>query len=162
MAKTSAGLLPFRRRDGALEVFLVHPGGPFFAKKDDGAWSVAKGEIEPDEDPLAAAQREFIEETGQSIAGAFVPLGECHQAGGKRVTVWAVAADFDASTIVSNHFELEWPPRSGRRQIFPEIDRAQWFGLDEARRRINRGQAALLDALVERVTAGSAPTPSAT
>jgi len=162
MAKTSAGLLPFRRRDGALEVFLVHPGGPFFAKKDAGAWSMAKGEIEPGEDPLAAAQREFTEETGQNIAGAFVPLGECRQAGGKRVIVWAVAADFDANTIVSNNFELEWPPRSGRRQIFPEIDRAQWFGLDEARRRINKGQAALLDALVKRVTAGSAPIPSAT
>jgi predicted NUDIX family NTP pyrophosphohydrolase len=147
MAKTSAGLLPYRLAPAGLEVFLVHPGGPFWRNKDKGAWTIAKGEIEPGEDALEAARREFREETGQSIAGAFVALPDCRQAGGKIVRAWAVAAGPDASAIKSNSFELEWPPRSGRRQSFPEIDRARWFMLDEARQFINRGQMALLDAL---------------
>ncbi len=147
MAKASAGILVFRRGSGALEVFLVHPGGPFWAKKDDGAWSIPKGEIAPGEDALLCAQREFREETGQGVAGAFRPLGDILQAGGKRVTAWAVLGDIDAARIASNSFELEWPPRSGKRQSFPEIDRAAWFPLDEARRKINKHQAAFLDRL---------------
>jgi predicted NUDIX family NTP pyrophosphohydrolase len=150
MPQKSAGLLLYRRRDGALEVLLVHPGGPFWAKKDEGAWTIPKGEIEPGEDPLAAAQREFREETGQSVAGEFHALGECRQAGGKIVLAWAIAAEFDEAAIRSNEFEMEWPPRSGRRRSFPEIDRAQWFALDEARRRINKGQVKLLDELAAR------------
>ena len=147
MAKTSAGLLLFRHRGGAIEVFLVHPGGPFFAKKDEGAWSIPKGEMAAGEDPLACARREFGEETGHAIDGDFRPLGEIRQAGGKTVIAWAVAGDVDAARITSNSFEIEWPPRSGRRQSFPEIDRAAWFSLAEARLRINKGQAALLERL---------------
>jgi predicted NUDIX family NTP pyrophosphohydrolase len=147
MAKTSAGLLLFRRRGGGIEVFLVHPGGPFFAKKDEGAWSIPKGEMVAGEDPLACARREFREETGQAIDGDFRPLGEIRQAGGKRVVAWAVSGDVDAARITSNSFELEWPPRSGRRQSFPEIDRAAWFSLAEARLRINKSQVALLERL---------------
>jgi predicted NUDIX family NTP pyrophosphohydrolase len=150
--KKSAGLLAYRRRRGALEVLLVHPGGPFWAKKDEGAWTIPKGEIGEGEDPLAAARREFREETGHDPAGAFEPLGECRQAGGKIVTAWAIAADIDPAAVVSNTFEMEWPPRSGHRSAFPEIDRARWFTIEEARRRINKGQAALLDALISRAT----------
>ena len=147
MPQKSAGLLLYRWRDGALEVLLVHPGGPFWAKKDDGAWTVPKGRIEPGEDALAAARREFGEETGYAIEGDFRPLGECRLAGGKIVLAWAVEGELDAAAIESNSFEMEWPPRSGRRRAFPEIDRAQWFLLSEARRRINKGQIALLDEL---------------
>ena len=147
MAKASAGLLPYRRRGGAIEVFLVHPGGPFWANKDEGAWTIPKGEIVPGEDPLAAARREFREETGQAIDGDLIPLGQCRQAGGKIVTAWAIKSSIDADKIVSNSFELEWPPRSGRKRSFPEVDRAQWFVLDEAKRRINKGQAVLLERL---------------
>jgi predicted NUDIX family NTP pyrophosphohydrolase len=147
MAKTSAGLLLFRRRGGGIEVFLVHPGGPFFAKKDEGAWSIPKGEMVAGEDPLACARREFREETGQAIDGDFRPLGEIRQASGKTVIAWAVAGDVDAGRITSNSFEIEWPPRSGRRQSFPEVDRAAWFSLAEARLRINKSQAALLERL---------------
>ena len=147
MAKASAGLLVFRRRGGEIEVFLVHPGGPFWAKKDAGAWTIPKGEIAPGEDALACARREFREETGQGIDGDFLALGDIRQAGGKIVTAWAVAGDVDAERIVSNSFELEWPPRSGRKRSFPEVDRAQWFPLDEAKRRINKGQAELLERL---------------
>ncbi len=147
MAIASAGLLVFRRRSGEIEVFLVHPGGPFWAKKDEGAWSIPKGEIAPGEDALACAKREFREETGQGIDGDFLALGDIRQAGGKIVTAWAVAGDVDAERIVSNSFELEWPPRSGRKRSFPEVDRAQWFPLDEAKRRINKGQAELLERL---------------
>jgi len=147
MARQSAGVLLYRLRNDALEVFLVHPGGPFWAKKDAGAWSIPKGEIEPGEDALAAAIREFAEETGASLSGDFRPLPSCRQAGGKTVLAWAIAGDIDPAAIRSNSFALEWPPRSGKRQSFPEIDRAQWFDLDEARRRVNKAQIVLLDAL---------------
>jgi predicted NUDIX family NTP pyrophosphohydrolase len=147
MPKESAGLLLHRRRNGALEVLLVHPGGPFWANKDLGAWTIPKGEIMPGEAPLDAAQREFQEETGHVVAGAFHPLQLVQQSGRKIVHAWAVEADLDPATVRSNHFEMEWPPRSGRRRSFPEIDRAQWFGVDQARRKINKAQAALLDEL---------------
>jgi predicted NUDIX family NTP pyrophosphohydrolase len=151
MAKTSAGLLPYRWRDRRLEVFLVHPGGPFWARKDEHAWSIAKGEAEPEEDLLAAARREFREETGLSTDGPALPLAPLRQAGGKLVHAWAIEADLDASSIRSNSFPLEWPPRSGRIREFPEVDRAGWFDLAEARRRIHKGQSRFLDELEARV-----------
>jgi predicted NUDIX family NTP pyrophosphohydrolase len=141
----------YRRRDGALEVLLVHPGGPFFAKRDLGAWSIPKGEPSDDEAPLAAARREVEEETGLRAEGPFVELGVVRQRGGKEVHAWAAAGDLDPATLRSNEFELEWPPHSGRRQRFPEIDRAAWFALDEARRRILPAQAPLLERLVDAV-----------
>ena len=147
MAKLSAGLLLYRRRGGALEVFLVHPGGPFWAKKDAGAWSIPKGETDPEEDHLAAARREFAEETGLQADGRFLPLTPIRQSGGKIVHAFALEGDFDPSTIQSNSFEIEWPPRSGRKRSFPEIDRAAWLSLDEARQKINPAQRALLDEL---------------
>ncbi|HVA15942.1 MAG TPA: NUDIX domain-containing protein [Stellaceae bacterium] len=147
MPKESAGLLLYRVTAGAVEVFLVHPGGPFWAKKDEGAWSIPKGELAPGEVPLAAAMREFAEETGMTPAGAFRVLPPIRQAGGKLVYAWAIDGDLDPTALVSNEFEREWPPRSGKRQRFPEVDRGAWFALDEARRRINQGQAPLLDAL---------------
>jgi predicted NUDIX family NTP pyrophosphohydrolase len=147
--KRSAGLLVFRRRGGGLEVLLVHPGGPLWARRDLGAWSIPKGEIEAGEDPLAAARREVEEETGLRAAGPFSALGEIRQPGGKRVLAWAMPGDFDPAALRSIAFELEWPPRSGRRQSFPEVDRAAWFPLAEARRRILPAQAPLLDRLAE-------------
>jgi predicted NUDIX family NTP pyrophosphohydrolase len=149
VAKRSAGLLLYRAKERGIEVFLVHPGGPFWAKKDAGAWTIPKGEIEAGEEPLAAAIREFAEETGTTLAGEFRALPPVRQAGGKAVLAWAVAGDLDAAAIRCNSFEMEWPPRSGKRQSFPEVDRAQWFLLDAARTRINPAQAALLDALAE-------------
>jgi predicted NUDIX family NTP pyrophosphohydrolase len=147
MPKQSAGLLPYRLRDGQLEVFLVHPGGPFWARKDEGAWSIPKGEFADGEDALATAQRELTEETGFTVAGPFRPLGTIRQAGGKLVHAFAVAADFDAARVVSNQFELEWPPRSGRKVSFPEVDRAAWFNLAEARVKMNPAQAEFLPRL---------------
>jgi len=147
VAKLSAGLLLYRRRGGALELFLVHPGGPFWAKKDAGAWSIPKGETDPEEDHLAAARREFAEETGLQADGRFLPLTPIRQSGGKIVHAFALEGDFDPSTIQSNSFEIEWPPRSGRKRSFPEIDRAAWLSLDEARQKINPAQRALLDEL---------------
>ncbi len=144
MPKTSAGILLYKRKDGELRFFLIHPGGPFFAGKDDGAWSIPKGEPDEGEDPFAAARREFREETGCSVDGEFRPLAPVTQKGGKTVLAWAVEGDCDAERIVSNTFRLEWPPRSGRMQEFPEVDRAGWFSLDEAKRRINPAQIALL------------------
>ena len=141
----------YRGAGAELAVLLVHPGGPFWARKDLGAWSIPKGEYAGDEDPLAVAQREFAEETGARPRGKLRPLGEIAQAGGKRVTAWAVAGDFDPATLVSNTFETEWPPRSGRRRTFPEVDRAEWFSPDEAREKINAGQRAFIDRLVELV-----------
>ena len=147
--KRSAGLLLYRRAP-ELEVLLVHPGGPFFAKKDDGVWSVPKGEYEPDEDPLAAAVREFEEELGSPPpAGERIDLGEIKQRAGKIVTAWAVEGDIDASAVVSNTFEMEWPPRSGRTAEFPEIDRAEWFDLTTARTKILAAQQPFLDRLAE-------------
>ena len=157
MAKESAGLLLYRRKDEALEVFLVHPGGPFWAKKDDGAWSIPKGELAPGEEPLAAAIREFAEETGTTLAGDFRALPPAKQAGGKLVRAWALEGDIDPASVKSNFFEMEWPPRSGKKQSFPEVDRGEWFTLDAARRRINKGQIALIDALAESLGANPAP-----
>jgi predicted NUDIX family NTP pyrophosphohydrolase len=147
MSKRSAGLLAYKIVAGKISVFLVHPGGPFWRKKDRGAWTIPKGEIGDGEAPLAAARREFREETGQELAGEVVALSPIRQAGGKIVEAWAIAADIAAEAIVSNRFDMEWPPRSGRKQSFPEIDRAAWFLLPEARERINKGQTALLDEL---------------
>jgi predicted NUDIX family NTP pyrophosphohydrolase len=145
----SAGLLLFRQVDGDIEVLLGHPGGPFWKRKDEGAWSIPKGLIAPGEEPLAAAQREFAEETGHYPKGDAVPLGSATQPGGKVVHVWAIEGDWDPADIKSNTFEMEWPPRSGRRQSFPEIDRAAWFGATEAREKILKGQAAFIERLLE-------------
>jgi len=143
--KVSAGILLFRERGGRLEVLLVHPGGPYWAKKDAGAWTIPKGEIAEGEDPLAAARREFEEETGSRADGEAVALTARRQAGGKLVHAWMVRGDLDASAVRSATFSMEWPPRSGRRQEFPEVDRAAWFPLDEARRRILKSQVPFLD-----------------
>ncbi|MFE7270954.1 NUDIX domain-containing protein [Streptomyces sp. NPDC057623] len=148
--RRSAGLLLFRRTDAGLEVLLGHMGGPFFARKDAGAWTVPKGEYEPDEPAWEAARREFREELGLAPPdGAAVPLGEVRQTGGKIVTVWAVEADLDPATVVPGTFRMEWPPRSGRTQEFPELDRVEWLGVDRAREVIVRAQAAFLDRLAE-------------
>lgn len=146
MPKRSAGLLIFRYSEGEPEILLVHPGGPFWARKDEGAWSIPKGLVEEGEDELAAAIRETAEEIGETVEGSFQWLGEYRQPGGKRVLVWSVEADppIDQSHIVSNTFSMEWPPRSGRFQEFPEVDRAGWFSLDQARRKILKGQAPIL------------------
>jgi predicted NUDIX family NTP pyrophosphohydrolase len=145
--KRSAGILPYRCVGGALQVLLVHPGGPFWRNKDLGAWSIPKGEIDEGEDPLAAAIREFAEETGVTLGGEFLPLGEIKQKGGKVVTAFAHACDLDPGAINSNTFEMEWPPRSRRTQVFPEIDAAAWFDLATARQKINAGQAVLIERL---------------
>jgi predicted NUDIX family NTP pyrophosphohydrolase len=137
----------YRRQAGTLEVLLAHPGGPYFASKDDGAWTLPKGVVEPGEEPLAGACREFTEETGFDCRAPFVPLGEVRQKSGKRVTAWAFEGDGDPDRLVCNSFELEWPPRSGQRQSFPEIDRLGWFTLDAAREKILPAQAPLLDRL---------------
>ncbi len=147
MTAASAGLLLYRVRASVTEVLLVHPGGPFWAKKDAGAWSIPKGLIEADEPPLAAAIRECREELGATIAGDFLPLPPRRQPGGKWVHAWAVRADFDPATLRSNTFEIEWPPRSGRMQTHPEVDRAEWFPLAIARTKILDGQRGLLDDL---------------
>jgi predicted NUDIX family NTP pyrophosphohydrolase len=156
MPATSAGILLYRRRPRGLEVLLVHPGGPFWARRDAGAWSVPKGEYEPSEDPLAAARREFAEELGSAMPeGPVEDLGEVRQKGGKRVRAWGVEGDLDAEAIVSNTFELEWPPRSGRVIEVPEVDRARWFPLEAARDKINPAQAELLDRLARAVGAAA-------
>jgi predicted NUDIX family NTP pyrophosphohydrolase len=146
--KTSAGLLMYRlRQDGAKQVLLAHPGGPFWRAKDEGAWTIPKGEYEAPEEALAAALREFAEETGFAANPPFMPLGDVTQKSGKRITAWAFAGDCDPAQLCCNTFELEWPPRSGHRQTFPEIDRVAWFALDEARRKILPAQRPLLDRL---------------
>jgi len=147
MPKKSAGLLLYRVNTSGLEVLLVHPGGPFWAKKDDGCWSIPKGEFGDDEEPLAAAKREFEEELGVPATGDFIPLEPVRQAGGKLVYAWAVRGDFDVSRLKSNTFSMEWPPRSGKLLEFPEVDRAGWFGMNAARRKILKGQTPLLDQL---------------
>lgn len=148
MARTSAGLLVYRRVNETLEVLLVHPGGPFWAKRDRGAWSIPKGELSPQEDPLTAARREFREETGCDVAGDFVPLTPLRQSGGKVVHAWAVEGNCDASQLGSNTFSMEWPPRSGAIRQFNEVDRAAWFPIHEARDRILPSQAGLLTQLL--------------
>ena len=148
MPSSSAGILLHRRHGNAVEVLLVHPGGPFWARRDAGAWSLPKGEYGADEDPFAAALREFSEELGvKPPGGPAEDLGEVRQRAGKRVRAWAIAGDLDAATISSNTFELEWPPRSGRTIEAPEVDRAEWFSLEHAREKINPAQADLLDRL---------------
>jgi predicted NUDIX family NTP pyrophosphohydrolase len=150
MAKQSAGILLYRFfKDKQLQVFLVHPGGPFFRNKDDGSWSAPKGEFTDDEDPLDAAKREFLEETGQTIDGHFIPLEPITQKGGKKVYAWAVEGDIDHETIISNLFELEWPPKSGKKQTFPEIDRAAWFDIETAKIKINPAQVGLIESLAQ-------------
>jgi predicted NUDIX family NTP pyrophosphohydrolase len=146
----SAGLFLFRQSD-RLELLLAHPGGPFWRRKDEGAWTIPKGAIAPDEEPLEAAKREFEEETGYRPRGELIPLGVAKQPGGKVVHVWAIQEDWDASKLQSNTFEMEWPPRSGRQQSFPEIDRASWFGIVEARQKILKGQVVFIDRLLEKL-----------
>ncbi len=159
MPRQSVGLLVYRRTAGGLEVFLVHPGGPFWAKKDEGAWSIPKGEFETGEEPLDAARREFEEETGTAISGGFTPLDPIVQSSGKRVAAWAVEGDLDASAIRSNTFTMEWPPRSGRQQAFPEVDRGAWFPLLEAARRILASQRPLLADLEQKVEGQDSSQP---
>jgi predicted NUDIX family NTP pyrophosphohydrolase len=149
--KRSAGILLYKYEAGALRVLLAHPGGPFWRNKDAGAWSLPKGEIGDGEEPLTAAIREFAEETGVTLDGDFTLLGEVKQKGGKVVIAFAQERDIDPATIVSNTFEIEWPPRSGRPQTFPEIDRAEWFDIDHAREKINAEQSAFLDRLMAHV-----------
>jgi predicted NUDIX family NTP pyrophosphohydrolase len=148
MAKRSAGILLYRRNGRELELLLVHPGGPFWAKKDLGAWSIPKGEYVEGEDALAVAKRELEEETGVRPQGECRPLGEVVQKGGKIVSAWALEGDFDPATLRSNTFEMEWPPRSGRKQSFPEVDRAQWFSPAEARQKILASQGEFITRLL--------------
>src|SRR5690242_5202690 len=142
MPKHSAGILLYRQRQGALQVLLVHPGGPYWQRRDAGAWSIPKGEYQEGEQPLATAWREFEEELGAPPVGDSLPLGEVVQAGGKRVMAFAIAGDFDPRSLKSNFFEMEWPPGAGTTQRFPEVDRAEWFAIPEARARINAAQGA--------------------
>jgi predicted NUDIX family NTP pyrophosphohydrolase len=148
-AKQSAGVLLYRYRREQIEVQLGHPGGPFWRNKDLGSWSIPKGLISENEAPLAAAKREFAEEIGCCPRGEFLTLGEAKQPGGKIVHAWAVEGDWDSTSLKSNAFEMEWPPRSGRRQSFPELDRADWFDIDEARAKVLKGQAVFLARLLE-------------
>ena len=149
MRKLSAGILMYRGRGAKLELLLVHPGGPFWAKKDQGAWSMPKGEYEEGEDPLAVAKREFEEEVGTAVpSGDYIALGEIKQPSRKVITAFAVDGDFDTAVLRSNHFEMEWPPKSGEMQSFPEVDRAAWFTPSEARKKILPGQAPFIDRLL--------------
>jgi predicted NUDIX family NTP pyrophosphohydrolase len=159
--KSTAGVLLYRRRRG-LEVFLIHPGGPFWAKKDLGAWSLPKGEISQGEQPLEAAKREFAEETGFSIAGEFHPLDPLKQPGGKLVYAWAIEGDCDPAQLKSNLFSMEWPPKSGKTQEFPEVDRGAWFDITEARRHIRSAQAGFLDQLLALLRDADTPLPNET
>jgi predicted NUDIX family NTP pyrophosphohydrolase len=156
MGKTSAGILVYRFRDGTLEVFLVHPGGPFWRKRDMGAWSIPKGEFAEAEEPFGAAKREFREETGFVIEGTFIALTPLKQPSGKLVYAWAVEGDCDTLSVQSNTFRLEWPPRSGKYEEFPEVDRAAWLPIPEATHKILPGQRGLLAELVRMVSDGSA------
>jgi predicted NUDIX family NTP pyrophosphohydrolase len=159
MAKISAGILLFRRAPAGIEVMLVHPGGPFWAKKDAGAWSIPKGLADTGEDLLEAAKREFLEETGMTVDGEFLELGAHKQAGGKTIVAWAHEGDFDPTLLKSNTFTLEWPPRSGKTAEFPEVDRAAWYSIDEALTKINKGQKPIIVALVERLDAEAPDGP---
>jgi predicted NUDIX family NTP pyrophosphohydrolase len=149
--KTSAGILLYRKKNNFIEVFLVHPGGPFWKNKDKGAWSIPKGEFTKDEDPLTVAKREFNEETGQTVDGDFVPLTPIKQKGGKMVYAWAVEGDADAEQIVSNTFKQEWPYKSGKWITIPEVDKAGWFGVEEAKEKMNPAQLDLIEELVTRL-----------
>jgi predicted NUDIX family NTP pyrophosphohydrolase len=151
LPKRSAGLLLYRRRNGELEVFLAHPGGPFWVKKDAGAWTIPKGEYESDEEPLEAARREFGEETGFNIDGEFIELGNVTQGSGKIVSAWAVEGDCDPEKLVSNFCQLEWPPRSRKMIDIPEVDRGAWYSLRAAREKIFTSQMPFLDRLVRRL-----------
>ena len=151
--KRSAGILLYRRRGAALEVFLAHPGGPFWTRRDDGAWTIPKGEIDEGEDPLAAAKREFTEEIGVVLEGEFVALTPIKQKAGKTVMAWAVEGNCDPEALQSNKFSMEWPPKSGRQAEFPEVDRAGWFTLDEAHVKILESQTPLLDELSQVIPA---------
>lgn len=151
MQKQSAGILLYRIREGKGEVFLVHPGGPYWAKKDLGAWSIPKGEFDEGESPLEAARREVEEETGLSVNGEFLPLTPLRQPSRKLIHAFAIEGDYDASQVKSNSFELEWPPKSGRIQEFPEIDRAAWFDLATAHSKLIKGQIGFLDEFIERL-----------
>ena len=153
VAKLSAGLLLFRRVNGEVEVFLVHPGGPFWAKKDEGAWSLPKGEYAEEENPLLAAKREFQEETSFAVDGDFIPLGELRQPGGKIVSAWALEKDVDPGSMKSNTFSMEWPPKSGKTKEFPEMDRGGWFTISEARAKILKGQVSFIDRLTDKLPA---------
>jgi predicted NUDIX family NTP pyrophosphohydrolase len=144
----------YRRSGDGLEVLLVHPGGPFWVNKDDGAWSIPKGECAEGEDPLAAARREFEEETGSEPSGPFLELGSFRQSSAKTISAWAVEGDFDPSRLRSNTFSMQWPPRTGRLQEFPEVDRAAWFKPEEAGRKILKGQRGILDALAAKIDNG--------
>ncbi|GMO31188.1 NUDIX domain-containing protein [Bradyrhizobium sp. TM233] len=148
MPSKSAGIIAYRKRR-KLEILLVHPGGPFWRNKDLGAWSIPKGEYADEEDAKAAARREFAEELGFELSVPLIALGEVKQRGGKLVTAFAAELDIDVRNVRSNTFEMEWPPRSGKRQVFPEVDRAEWFTLEEAREKINAGQRPLLDRLAQ-------------
>jgi predicted NUDIX family NTP pyrophosphohydrolase len=152
MKKQSAGILVYRRVNGGVEVLLGHPGGPFWAKKDAGAWSIPKGEYEEGEDPLTAAKREFHEETGQSAPdGDYSDLGDFKRKDGKTIKAWAVQGDIDAAKISSNSFEMEWPPKSGQKQTFPEIDKAAWLPIQDAAPKLHQGQAIFLDRLATKL-----------
>jgi predicted NUDIX family NTP pyrophosphohydrolase len=152
MPKQSAGLLMYRRtRDVGLELLLVHPGGPFWTRKEDGAWSIPKGEYDANEEPVTVAKREFAEELGAAVSGPCIDLGEVTQAGRKVVRAFAVEGDFDVSRLESNTFEMEWPPHSGRHQSFPEVDRAEWLTPADARRKILAGQRPFIDRLLDRI-----------
>ncbi|MGD9544422.1 MAG: NUDIX domain-containing protein [Methylocystis sp.] len=155
MAKRSAGILLFRRIHGSAEVLLIHPGGPYWLHKDEDAWSIPKGLIGEGEEPLSAAKREFLEETGTTPEGALIDLGAFRQPSGKRLDVWALEADFDLAAFKSNMFRMEWPPKSARFEEFPEADRAEWFDIENATRKIAKGQKPILAALLRRL--GSTP-----
>ncbi len=149
--KQSAGLIVYKKVQKTLEIFLIHPGGPFFKNKDDGVWSIPKGEFTNDEEPLKAAIREFTEETGISIHGDFIEMQPVVIKSGKKIFAWAIEKDIDAKKIVSNYFEIQWPPRSGKMQRFPEADKAQWFSLSIAKEKINAGQVPLLIELENKI-----------
>jgi predicted NUDIX family NTP pyrophosphohydrolase len=151
MAKISAGILLFRRSPAGVEVLLVHPGGPFWMKKDQGAWSIPKGMADEGEDLLAAAKREFFEETGSTVAGEFIELGAHRQPGGKTIVAWAHESEFEPESLRSNAFTMEWPPRSGKTAEFPEVDKAGWYSLDEALNKATKGQKPILAALAEKL-----------
>ena|SRR5579862_4117266 len=152
--KRSAGLLLYRIRPAGFEFFLVHPGGPFWAKKDEAAWSIPKGLYEAGELPLEAAKREFAEEAGLAVEGNFIPLGDFKQPGGKIVSAWLVQSDCDPGAVKSNHFPMEWPPRSGKMAEFPEVDRAAWFSREEAVAKIHRGQKPIIERALQRLEIG--------